>query len=205
MALSYLFRVYGESLPDIPLVRAIPKKEMKLFRQMIDKQLNSPMTSSCGRLFDGVAALVGLRDTVSYEGQAALELEQAADPAVDDCYPFNLVKDAGGLCLCYEALIPAIVDDILAGEPVSSISGKFHNTLANVVLSVTRRIWNQTGLETVALSGGVFQNKLLTERVVQSLRDDGFTVLTHSRVPPNDGGLALGQAVIAAHQVGFDH
>jgi len=205
MALSYLFRVYGESLPDIPLVRAIPKKEMKLFRQMIEKQLNSPLTSSCGRLFDGVAALVGIRDTVSYEGQAALELEQAADPMVDDCYPFNLVKDAGGLCLCYEAMIPAIVDDILAGEPVSSISGKFHNTLANVVLSVTRRIWNQTGLETVALSGGVFQNKLLTERVVQSLRDDGFTVLTHSRVPPNDGGLALGQAVIAAHQVGFDH
>jgi hydrogenase maturation protein HypF len=183
-------------------VQAIPKKELKLFRQMIEKGLNSPLTSSCGRLFDGVAALVGLRGTVTYEGQAALELEQVADPMADGCYPFNLVKDEGGFCLCYESLISAIVDDLLAGEPVASISGRFHNTLANVVLSVTRRIWNITGLETVALSGGVFQNRILTEKVVQSLQDDGFTVLTHSRVPPNDGGLALGQAVIAAHQLG---
>ena len=202
MALSYLYRVYGENLPDIPLVKAIPGKELKLFRQMIDKQLNSPLTSSCGRLFDAVAALVGLRDEVSYEGQAALELEQAADPMADGCYPFNLIKDAGGFCLDYDAMIGAIVDDILANEPISSIGGRFHNTLANVVLSATRRIWNMTGLETVALSGGVFQNRMLTEKVVQSLQDDGFTVLTHSRVPPNDGGLALGQAVIAAHQVG---
>ncbi len=205
MALSYLFRVYGDELPDIPLVRAIPKKELTLFRQMIDKELNAPLTSSCGRLFDGVAALVGLRHVVSYEGQAALELEQAADPLADGCYPFNLVKDSGGFCLDYPALITAVVEDMQAGETVATISGRFHNTLANVVLSATRRIWNLTGLETVALSGGVFQNKLLTEKVVQSLRDDSFTVLTHSRVPPNDGGLALGQAVIAAHQVGFDH
>ncbi len=205
MALSYLFRVYGDDLPDIPLVKAVPDRELKLFRQMIDKGLNSPLTSSCGRLFDGVAALVGLRECVSYEGQAALELEQVADSMADGCYPFNLVKDEGGFALDYEALISAVVDDLLADEPMPSISGRFHNTLANVVLSATRRIWNITGLETVALSGGVFQNRLLTEKVVQSLRDDGFTVLTHSRVPPNDGGLALGQAVIAAHQVGFDH
>ena len=202
MALSYLFRVYGDDLPDIDLVKAIPKNEMKLFRQMIQKDLNSPLTSSCGRLFDGVAALVGLRATVTYEGQAALELEQIADPMADGCYPFNLVKDAGGFVLDYVAIITAIVDDLLAGETTATISGRFHNTLANVVLSATRRIWNITGLETVALSGGVFQNRLLTEKVVQSLQDDSFTVLTHSRVPPNDGGLALGQAVIAAHQIG---
>ena len=202
MALSYLFRVYGDNLPAIDLVKAIPKNEMKLFRQMIRKELNSPLTSSCGRLFDAVAALVGLRATVTYEGQAALELEQIADPMADGCYPFNLVKDAGGFVLDYAAVITAIVDDLLAGETTATISGRFHNTLANVVLSATRRIWNITGLETVALSGGVFQNRLLTEKVVQSLKDDSFTVLTHSRVPPNDGGLALGQAVIAAHQIG---
>lgn len=202
MALSYLFRVYGDDLPDLPLVKAIPEKELQLFRQMTEKGLNSPLTSSCGRLFDGVAALLGLRGTVSYEGQAALELEQIANPMADGSYPFNLVKDKGGFTLDYAAIITAIVDDLLAGEAIATISGRFHNSLANVVLSATRRIWNITGLETVALSGGVFQNRLLTEKVVQSLQDDSFTVLTHSRVPPNDGGLALGQAVIAAHQLG---
>jgi len=203
MALSYLFRVYGDKLPDLPLVKAISKKELQLFQQMIEKGLNSPLTSSCGRLFDAVSALVGLRGEVSYEGQAALELEQVSDPMADGCYPFNLVKDAGGFCLDYDAMITAIVDDVLNGETTADIGGRFHNTITNVVLSATRHIWNITGLETVALSGGVFQNLLLTEKVVQSLQDDGFTVLSHSRVPPNDGGLALGQAVIAAHQVGL--
>ncbi|PLX77489.1 MAG: carbamoyltransferase HypF [Desulfuromonas sp.] len=203
MALSYLFRVYGEELPDLELVRSVPKKDLQLLRQMVDKGLNSPLTSSCGRLFDGVSALLGLRRSVTYEGQSALELEQAADPMADGCYPFNLVKDEGGFALDYSSLISAIVDDIQAGESVGEISGRFHNTIANVALSAARRIWSLTGLETVALSGGVFQNRLLTEKVVHSLRDDGFTVLTHAQVPPNDGGLALGQAVIAAHQAGI--
>jgi hydrogenase maturation protein HypF len=168
---------------------------------MIAKGINSPLTSSCGRLFDGVAALVGLRDKVSYEGQAALELEQIADPDEEGCYPFNLWKDNGGFVLGYPALITAIVDDIQSGVDPSLISARFHNTMAEVALSATRMIWNATGLETVALSGGVFQNRFLVEKTKYLLECDGFSVLTHTRVPPNDGGLALGQAVIAAHKV----
>jgi hydrogenase maturation protein HypF len=168
---------------------------------MIAKGINSPLTSSCGRLFDGVAALVGLRDKVSYEGQAALELEQIVDPDEEGCYPFNLWKDEGGFVLGYPALIAAIVDDIQAGVEPSLISARFHNTMAEVALSATRLIWNATGLETVALSGGVFQNRFLVEKTKYLLESDGFSVLTHTRVPPNDGGLALGQAVIAAHKV----
>jgi len=168
---------------------------------MIEKKINSPLTSSCGRLFDGVAVMLGLRDTVSFEGQAAMELEQISDLEEEGCYSFNLWKDEGGFVLGYPALISAIVDDIVAKERAPIISARFHNTMAEVALSATRLIWNLTGLETVALSGGVFQNRLLLEKTVYLLESDGFTVLTHARVPPNDGGIALGQALIAAHQV----
>lgn len=201
MALSYLIRTYGENLPDLELLERISPADLSLYRQMLAKEINSPMTSSCGRLFDGVAALVGLRDTVNYEGQAAMELEQISDPEEEGCYPFNLWRDNDGFNLGYPALITAIVNDLLAGERASIISARFHNTMAEVVLSATRLIWSDTGLETVALSGGVFQNRLLTETTQFLLESDGFNVLTHSRVPPNDGGLALGQAVIAASQV----
>lgn len=200
MALSYLIRVYGDNLPSLALMERILPDDLALYRQMIAKGINSPLTSSCGRLFDGVAALVGLRDTVSFEGQAALELEQIADLEEEGCYPFNLWKDEG-VALGYPALISSIVDDLLSETPVPIISSRFHNTMAEVALSATRMIWNATGLETVALSGGVFQNRLLVEKTKYLLESDGFTVLTHSRVPTNDGGIALGQAVIAAHQV----
>ena len=201
MALSYLIRTYGDDLPQLPLLDRITPKDLALYRQIITKEINSPMTSSCGRLFDGVAALIGLRDTVSFEGQAAMELEQVADIDEEGCYPFNLWRDEDGFNLGYPALITAIVDDLLAGETAAVISARFHNTMAEVVLSATRLIWSYTGLETVALSGGVFQNRILTEATQFLLESDGFTVLTHSRVPPNDGGLALGQAVIAANKI----
>ncbi len=201
MALSYLIKVYGENLPQLALLERIPPDDLALYRQMIVKGINSPLTSSCGRLFDGVAAMVGLRDIVTFEGQAAMELEQIADLEEEGCYPFNLWRDEGGFVLGYPALISSIVDDLLSETPVSIISSRFHNTMAEVALSATRMIWNATGLETVALSGGVFQNRLLVEKTKYLLESDGFTVLTHARVPTNDGGVALGQAVIAAHQV----
>ncbi len=201
MALSYLIRVYGNSLPKLALIEKFSAEELTLYRQMITNGINSPLTSSCGRLFDGVAAMVGLRDTISFEGQAAMELEQIADLEEEGCYSFNLWKDEGGFVLGYPALISSIVDDIVAKETAPIISARFHNTMAEVALSATRLIWNLTGLETVALSGGVFQNRLLLEKTVYLLESDGFTVLTHARVPPNDGGIALGQALIAAHQV----
>jgi hydrogenase maturation protein HypF len=146
---------------------------------------NSPLTSSAGRLFDAVSALLGLRDTITYEGQAAIELEQLADPAVRDAYP------AGDL-------VHAAAEDLLAGVPKATIAARFHHGVTGLVVRTCLRLRESTGLTTVALSGGVFQNLLLLDGCVDRLGGEGFRVLTHSRVPANDGGISLGQAAVAA-------
>ncbi len=198
MALSYLFHAFGENLPDLPLLNRVPKQELGLYRQMIARGINSPLTSSCGRLFDAVAALVGLRDRVSYEGQAALELEMAIDGQGEDgSYPFEIEPEGEMLVFNPATVIRAVVADIRDGKGAGMISARFHNTLALVVREVCQGIRQETGLDGVALSGGVFQNCTLTERVVSLLEGEGFRVFTHSLVPPNDGGLALGQAAVA--------
>ena len=155
--------------------------------------MNSPRTSSAGRLFDAVAALLGIRDTINYEGQAAIELEQHADPSVCGTYPIS----ARDTVPCAE-LIRAVVDDLARGEPVPAIAARFHHAVADAVTGTCARIRERTGVGVVALSGGVWQNLLLTTRTVDSLRARGFRVLTHARVPCNDGGISLGQAAVAA-------
>ncbi len=202
MALSYLYRAFGDDIPSLPFLDSVPANTVRLLLQMIDKGINSPLTSSCGRLFDAVAALIGLRDRVTYEGQAALELEMAiCDESEDGSYPFSLIEEEGMLMFDSSTLIRAIVKEIEAEEDVGRISARFHNTLALMILESCKRIRERTGFETVALSGGVFQNLYLTEKTVAVLEKGNFRVLTHSVVPPNDGGLALGQAVIAGRQV----
>jgi hydrogenase maturation protein HypF len=196
MALSYLVQAYGKALPALPVVDAIPESERAIYLKMIEKGINSPLTSSCGRLFDGVAALIGLRSKVSYEGQAALELEMVIE-ADEGEYPFELKVEDGVLIFDPAATIRAVVDDLLAGTAAGIISARFHNTLAHMMVSVCRSLCSTTGLERVVLSGGVFQNLYLTERAASLLQAAGFDVYTHSLVPPNDGGLALGQAVVA--------
>jgi len=198
MAVSLLVQVYGEDLPDLPLLAGIPSHELKLLHQMIDKGINSPLTSSCGRLFDAVAALVGLRSQINYEGQAALELEMAIAPSLDfTSYPYTLQQDDAMLIFNPKLLVTELVDELQQGVPTARISGRFHTTLATMVVDVCRRLREQTGVNRVVLSGGVFQNRFLTEHACKGLQAENFTVLTHSLVPPNDGGLALGQAVIA--------
>jgi hydrogenase maturation protein HypF len=154
----------------------------------------SPLTSSAGRLFDAVAALLGVRDRVNYEGQAAIELEQLADPAERGA--FKATVD-GGVVHGVD-LVRAAVDDIRAGVAPPVIAARFHNGVVAAIVAVCEHVRSQTGLDTVALSGGVFQNLLLLERTVDRLTALGFTVLTHHRVPPNDGGISLGQAAVAA-------
>jgi hydrogenase maturation protein HypF len=198
MALSCLHHAYGGELPDLPVIAAIPEAERRLLLQMIEQGVNSPLTSSCGRLFDAVAALCGLRDRVSYEGQAALELEMAiAEDGEAGYYPYDIEHAPEGYIFQPAATIRAIVDDLQGKVPVSTISARFHNTLAYLVAETCLLVRADTGLARVALSGGVFQNRYLTEKCVVILKRGGFEVLTHSLVPPNDGGLALGQAVIA--------
>ncbi|WP_027716221.1 carbamoyltransferase HypF [Desulfuromonas sp. TF] len=200
MALSYLHLAYGRDLPELPVVEEIPERERTLLLQMIEKGINAPLTSSCGRLFDAVAALAGIRSRISYEGQAALELEMAVEGEGEaGFYPYDI--DHAGECYIIEqaAAIRAIVDDLRGGVAAGVVSARFHNTLAAVIAETCALLRGDTGLSRVALSGGVFQNRYLTEKSVQILRRAGFEVLTHSLVPPNDGGLALGQAVIAGH------
>jgi hydrogenase maturation protein HypF len=191
---------------------------------MARKGVNAPLTSSAGRLFDAVAALLGVRDAINYEGQAAIELEQLADPAerggyhaaIDAENPGRYAGPERTAAPAAEAaagpapeagrpfhvrgadLVRAAAGDLAAGVPPAVIAARFHNGVAAVVAAACLRIRERHALTTVALSGGVFQNMLLLNQVVTRLESRGFTVLTHSRVPCNDGGISLGQAVIAA-------
>jgi hydrogenase maturation protein HypF len=158
----------------------------------------SPVTSSAGRLFDAVAAILGVRDTVNYEGQAAVELEQLADPAERSAYPAATAPAGDGpLRLAGADLVRAVAEDLSAGVAPPLVAARFHNGLAAATVAACAALRERTGLGTVALSGGVFQNMLLLERTVAGLQDQGFRVLVHSRVPPNDAGISLGQAAVA--------
>lgn len=172
-ALGVLYEIFGDSLPDEPLV------------QMLRRGVNSPATSSAGRLFDAVASLLGIRDVSFFEGQAAMELEFAAEAApTDESYPLSF----DGRILDWEPMIRLILIDR------SNAAARFHNTLAEAVVTVARH----TGEERVVLSGGCFQNRYLTERIVEKLTEAGFRSYWHQHIPPNDGGIAVGQIVAAS-------
>ena len=200
MTLSYLYAAYGDSLfqVSLPFMGDISPGDRKLFRAMLQRRLNSPLTSSCGRLFDAVAALIGLRSRVSYEGQAAIELEALAERGeTKGIYPFQVHGREGGQVIDFSPMIRALVDDTAAGTDKADMARKFHDTVAAAVVDVCTAIRSETGVGRVVLSGGVFQNRLLSEGVFDLLTGSGFSVYVQRLVPPNDGGLALGQAVIA--------
>lgn len=202
MALSYLYTAYGDSLfrLELPFMEEISASDRKLFLAMLERRINSPLSSSCGRLFDGVAALIGLRSRVTYEGQAAIELEALAEQGrAKEPYPFVL-REGEGVMVDFAPMIRALVDDVANGADRAEMAGKFHGTIASAVAEVCGRIRVNTGVDRVALSGGVFQNKLLSERVHDLLAGSGFKVFVQRLVPPNDGGLALGQAIIAGRR-----
>jgi hydrogenase maturation protein HypF len=160
----------------------------------LERNINAPVTSSAGRLFDAAAALAGVRQSVNYEAQAAIEFEALADPGETGAYAFSiregLVELAGA--------IDSLVADVLAGVEVSAISARFHNGLAQMILSAASQLRSETGITQVALSGGVWQNITLLRRTLSLLQNASFQVYIHREVPPNDGGLSLGQAAIAA-------
>jgi hydrogenase maturation protein HypF len=196
MAAAWLDAIYG---PDVPEHIALARRHEDRWRdvcQVARSGTSSPATSSAGRLFDAVSALCGIRDVIRYEGQAAVELEQRADLAEAGAYP--LPVEAGSvLRLGAGDLIRAVVDDLGRGAPPGIVAMRFHRGLAAGVVSACRAVRAERGLTTVACSGGVFQNALLLGLVVDGLEADGFRVLLHSRVPPNDGGISLGQAACA--------
>jgi hydrogenase maturation protein HypF len=199
MAVSYLQDAFGENLGglDLPFMREAGADKVKLMQEMIAKRINSPLTSSLGRLFDGVAAIAGLRSRVSYEGQAAMELEMAAQSETESFYDYYLEGD-GPWQMLPAPIVRAAVADVGRGCTVGLISARFHNTLIRLFGDLCGRIRAAHGLKRVVLSGGVFQNARLLTGLVPVLEARGFEVFSHRLVPTNDGGIALGQAVIAA-------
>jgi hydrogenase maturation protein HypF len=207
MTAAYLAASYPAGLPAGLAVRDRNQQHWAAVTAMAARDLNAPLTSSAGRLFDAVAALLGVRDAINYEGQAAIELEQLTDASERSSYPATVRSQAvpaggsraggGGLRVAGADLVCAAAEDLAAGVPVPIIAARFHNGVATAIVTVCARLRDQTGLTVVALSGGVFQNLLLTSQVVTRLTDEGFRVLVHSRVPCNDGGISLGQAAVA--------
>jgi len=165
---------------------------------MISHGLNTPMTSSMGRLFDAVASLAGVRDDALYEGQAAIELEALADPAAPGSYAFGLVEEPGGTLVVDSApVLAAVLDDVAAGVGAPTISTRFHRAVVAVVAEVCVRIAPARGISRVALGGGVFINRLVVRGPVLGLRKAGLEPLVHRELPANDGGVSFGQAVVA--------
>jgi len=194
MAAAYLQAAYGEDLPPGLDVARRNQKLWKPVLAMAARGVNAPMTSSVGRLFDAVAALIGIRDEVNFEGQAAIELEQCVEPAETGSYPIGVLDGQ----LQGSDLVRAVVDDLSRGVGQPTIAARFHRGLAAVTVQVAAAAARADGLDTVALSGGVFQNVVLLELVTSGLEREDLRVLTHGRVPCNDGGISLGQTAVAA-------
>jgi len=194
------FAAYGGNPPPLPRLRErTPSDLFQAIKTQVRRGLNTPKTSSCGRLFDAVAALLGLRDAVTYEGQAAIELETLAAPAYPaKPYPLLPHRRQGLWEFPTHAVFRAVVNDFCRGAPPPQIAARFHATVVTELRHLTIAVSEETGLRAIALSGGCFQNRLLLESLAPALRAEGLTVYTHHHVPANDGGLALGQAVVAA-------
>jgi hydrogenase maturation protein HypF len=229
VALALLCEIYGDAaleMDDLAPVRAFSISERHLLSRMLARGVNAPVTTSAGRLFDGVAALIGLNQEVNFEGQAAMALEFAAVGREGGAYPFVLTKDEGRktkslsanptehptnptehpelvegcgsaqapTILDWQPMIEAILADLRRGVEGGVIAARFHNALVGALITVAQAV----GQPRVALTGGCFQNRLLTERAADQLEHTGFEVLLHRLVPPNDGGISLGQVAVAA-------
>jgi len=196
-ALSYLHDVFGPDIPgDLRSKFAGTHREQAIIEAMLRHNVHTVQTSSCGRLFDAVASILGIRQEVTYEGQAAIELEQTITPGIDGGYSFH-VANSELLEVDFRPMIDAIVREKLAGESNGEIAARFHNTLTASLTEICTRLRTSDGLSQVCLSGGTFQNKYLLKRSVEALQRAGFEVLLHTQVPANDGGISLGQAMIA--------
>jgi len=199
MALAYLYQIYGKDLWDLslPILGALDRSQADVILQMCARRINAPLTSSLGRLFDGVAAIIGLRQRVAFEGQAAMELEMMVDDETGERYDFKW-QDGDVRQIAVAPIIKGIVADVQRGLPAFIISRKFHNTLIEGCAELCSEIGKETQLNRVVLSGGCFQNRLLLEGLTRALTQRNMKVYSHRQVPTNDGGLCLGQAVIGA-------
>ena len=197
-AIGLLYELFGDALfamEECAPVRAFSSRERRIIQGMLARQINTPRTSAAGRLFDAVAAILGLHLGSQFEGQAAMKLEWARGGLeTDEGYPIRISAERSGLVLDWEPLIWQVLADAKEGVPVAQIATRFHNALVEGIVAVA----GQVGEERIVLTGGCFQNRYLTERTVSRLRAEGFRPYWHQRIPPNDGGIALGQIVAAS-------
>jgi hydrogenase maturation protein HypF len=198
---SYLYTLLGQ-VSEFVLPEGVKMAEIAFLRQQLDRQLNCPLTSSMGRLFDAVSTLLGVCTQTSYEAQAAIELEmitsgQVGKWANGPSYPFQIERAGSVWVIRLGELLAALVKDVRERKAVGETGWRFHQTVAQMTVEVCERVAAETGLRIVALSGGCFQNRLLLSLTVPALEAAGFRVLLHRRVPCNDGGLSLGQAAVA--------
>lgn len=193
-AIGVLYEIYGEKLfsEHAELLDQFTSEEMTLLQQMLSKNINVPVTSSAGRLFDAVASLVGLRQQTNYEGQSAMMLEFAADSAIEGTLDFE-IKEGDELIFNWQPIIEEILIEMRRRVPIGVLAAKFHNTLAEAIVQIAKNL----GEQKVILSGGCFQNAFLLERTVHRLESEHFKVYWHQRIPTNDGGIAVGQAAMA--------
>jgi hydrogenase maturation protein HypF len=202
MAISYLIDAFGEDFRSlgVPLTALGDDRRCETIDRMVRGAVNAPLTSSLGRLFDGVAAMAGLGERVSFEGQAAMALEMVADMDGNEIYNFTWERGDGSPSVHRippALIIRGVVDDLTAGVPPSVVSGRFHRTLIQCFADLCGEIRRETGIDRVAMSGGAFQNAILLSGLISALEARGLTPITHRHVPANDGGIALGQAVVA--------
>ena len=199
-AIGALYELLGDSLfqrNDLHPLKGFSSAELLLLSQMLAKDIHCPVTSSAGRLFDAVAGLIGIRSRVRYEGQAAMELEWLiGETCTEDAYGFHLSAEASSIVVDWGEALLQLVEDVSSGTAASIVSAKFHNMLTDAIVKVAK----EAGEERVVLTGGCFQNVYLLERTIAKLRENGFSPYWHQRIPPNDGGISLGQ-IYAAQRI----
>jgi len=197
-AFGLLYEIFGDSIKENEFIREIfNSNEIRVILNMLAHYVNCPKTSSVGRIFDAVASILDLNQKMNFEGQAAMSLEFASSPNEDGIYPF-FINGTQFLTLDWEPMIRELLDDKLKDVPKSIIAAKFHNTLAEIILDISKEI----GEEKIVLSGGCFQNTYLLTKTIENLESNNFIVYRHQRIPTNDGGISLGQIAAAEWEVG---
>ncbi|MEA3461725.1 MAG: carbamoyltransferase HypF [Bacteroidota bacterium] len=198
MGISYLHQCFGEELYDlhIPLIKRFNRKEIENMTALIQKGINTPRVSSAGRLFDAVAAIAGLNYFSTYQAEAPMLLESAIDQNEKDSYSYDIHKG----CVSFVPLIKELVEDIHGGRKIAAIAAKFHNSLVRLILELSMEIRAGSGLDRIVLGGGTFQNRFLSEKVMDKLENEHFKVYLPQNMPVNDQGIAAGQLAIGAHR-----
>jgi hydrogenase maturation protein HypF len=201
VALALLWSLGEEWASYLAPVQEFAEPELELLRKQLEHKINAPRTSSMGRLFDAVASLAGVRQRVNYEAQAAIEFEALVSESETGAYPFDIGNDEIGIL----PAVLSLLEDVRAAVPAPVVAARFHNGVAALVAAAGTRLRAATGIRTVVLSGGVWQNITLLRRTLSLLRKQDFQVYIHREVPANDGGLSLGQAAIAASRLRAGH